>query len=396
MALEHRGRHATAEGRTHGTAVERYPTMRVLLVHNESEFFGGAETVLGYLLESMARHEAQLRVALVTESRFASIVPPQFARVAIADNRNMSISKLVAQAVAIRRWMREFPCDIVHAWAAREWLLGSLVGTFVRRPVLATLHDHPQAPFLTPLRQRLMRFNARSSLRRVVCVSEAVRSACIAAGYARSKLTVVRNGIPLVPSVVTDRRGAVRIGYLGVLTERKGVRRAFAILSKFAGHTSVPWEFYVAGAAQDAAGERMIESIRGQYAACDWWSQVKWLGWVEHTDEFLSALDLVICPSDEFDPLPTVILEAGRAGTPVLAARQGGAPEMITDGETGWLFDPREVEAASLLLARLASDRDQLAAAGRLAAEKVRHAFGVDRMRLEYEQLYRELLAHRP
>ena len=139
----------------------------------------------------------------------------------------------------------------------------------------------------------------------------------------------------------------------------------------------------------------MIASIRRDYEGYEWWSQVSWRGWVDHPDQFLSSLDLLLCPSSDFDPLPTVMLEAGRAGTPVLAARQGGAPEIVSNGESGWLFDPEDVQGASRLLEALVGDRARLQAAGRVAADRVRCGFSVERMCRDYDDLYREVTSRR-
>jgi glycosyltransferase involved in cell wall biosynthesis len=85
------------------------------------------------------------------------------------------------------------------------------------------------------------------------------------------------------------------------------------------------------------------------------------------------------------------VLEAMAAGKPVVAARSGGTPEVVVDGETGLLYRPGDVTALRETLIRLAGDpalRRQLGEAGR--ARVVEH-FGVDRMVKEYESLYLKL-----
>src|SRR5690606_9323764 len=51
------------------------------------------------------------------------------------------------------------------------------------------------------------------------------------------------------------------------------------------------------------------------------------------------------------------VLEAMASGTPVVASRVGGVPELVADGETGFLVDPGDVPALRDRLAALLSDR---------------------------------------
>ena len=74
------------------------------------------------------------------------------------------------------------------------------------------------------------------------------------------------------------------------------------------------------------------------------------------------------------DGVPTAIKEAAALGTPVVATRVVGIPELVADGETGLLVPPNDPEALSTAIARLLDDpefADRLAAAGRARAERM-------------------------
>ena len=97
------------------------------------------------------------------------------------------------------------------------------------------------------MRDEICRPGERSQ---VVCVSEAVRQACIEAGYPPAQLAVVRNGLPpLVPAGGASGMGAFRLGFLGVFAARKGLPGLFEILDKL--DTPVRWELSLAGDAQE-------------------------------------------------------------------------------------------------------------------------------------------------
>lgn len=64
--------------------------------------------------------------------------------------------------------------------------------------------------------------------------------------------------------------------------------------------------------------------------------------WVprEKMPEIYAGADVVIVPSVYLDPFPTVVLEAGAAGKPVVVTNQGGAKEAVVEGVTGFVADP--------------------------------------------------------
>jgi glycosyltransferase involved in cell wall biosynthesis len=73
------------------------------------------------------------------------------------------------------------------------------------------------------------------------------------------------------------------------------------------------------------------------------------------------------------DGLPNVLLEAMACGLPVIASNISGIPELITNGETGLLVEPRDVRELASALGRLLADsslRARLAAAGQRRVEQ--------------------------
>jgi D-inositol-3-phosphate glycosyltransferase len=93
-------------------------------------------------------------------------------------------------------------------------------------------------------------------------------------------------------------------------------------------------------------------------------------------DPWYGMADLLVCASD-IESLPRTVLEAMAWETPVLATSVFGLPELITDGETGWLCEPRDLsKLAAALDAILKTPRDthdQIAGAARALVEQ-RHS----------------------
>lgn len=96
---------------------------------------------------------------------------------------------------------------------------------------------------------------------------------------------------------------------------------------------------------------------------------------VEDTSAWYLAADVLVCASD-VESLPRTVLEAMCFEVPVLATTVFGLPDLITDGKTGWLFEPRSIAAAEAALRRVlglsAETRCAVAVAGS-AVVHVRH-----------------------
>jgi len=80
------------------------------------------------------------------------------------------------------------------------------------------------------------------------------------------------------------------------------------------------------------------------------------------------------------------------AGRPVVASAVNGIPEIVKDGETGFLVEPGDPSALAAAIRRLADDPDLRARMGEAAAKDAADRFTVNRMLDEVDALYRRLL----
>jgi alpha-maltose-1-phosphate synthase len=126
--------------------------------------------------------------------------------------------------------------------------------------------------------------------------------------------------------------------------------------------------------------------------------------WIDH---FISREDLIhlhshaavfVCPSI-YEPFGLVILEAMACVTPVVASRVGGIPEIVVDGETGYLvdYDPADLDGFTSALAdrmeALLRDTTMAARMGKAGRERVRQHFGWRAIASQTVQLYDKLLS---
>jgi len=84
---------------------------------------------------------------------------------------------------------------------------------------------------------------------------------------------------------------------------------------------------------------------------------VRFLGFVSDAPKLIKAFDIFLLPSRK-EGMPYVILEAQRAGVPVIASSVGGIPEVIHDGDNGLLCQSNNLEQFSAALIRLCKDQE--------------------------------------
>jgi starch synthase len=126
--------------------------------------------------------------------------------------------------------------------------------------------------------------------------------------------------------------------------------------------------------------------------------------WIDH---FIAREDLIhlhshasvfVCPSI-YEPFGLVILEAMACETPVVASRVGGIPEIVVEGETGYLvdFDPDDLEGFTSALAgrieKLLRDTTTATRMGKAGRERVLQHFGWPAIASQTVQLYERLLS---
>ena len=119
--------------------------------------------------------------------------------------------------------------------------------------------------------------------------------------------------------------------------------------------------------------------------------RVLFLGEVADVREVLAAADVFLFAS-LYEGLPNALLEAMAAGLPAVATAVGGIPEVVTEGETGYLVPVRRPDLLAQRMVMLAGDGELRRRLGDAARERMK-AFSMERMVASYEDLYERVLA---
>src|SRR3989344_970161 len=103
-----------------------------------------------------------------------------------------------------------------------------------------------------------------------------------------------------------------------------------------------------------------------------------------------AAADVVIVPSVYLDPFPTVVLEAGASGRPVVVTNMGGAKEAVVEGETGYVADPCSSDFAERVI-ELLRNPEQARAIGEKARGHIAQNFSLKRQMQVLSSWYNQL-----
>jgi glycosyltransferase involved in cell wall biosynthesis len=124
------------------------------------------------------------------------------------------------------------------------------------------------------------------------------------------------------------KKGNIRFGYIGALVQAKGVEVLLQTFSDLSAFDNINLA---------VAGSGSVDYVRGlkKYEG----KNISFVGYIS-PDKFFENIDVLIVPSLWNDTLPTVVFESLVNGIPVIGSSRGGIPEMISEGNNGFLFNP--------------------------------------------------------
>jgi len=136
-----------------------------------------------------------------------------------------------------------------------------------------------------------------------------------------------------------------------------------------------------------------LENLKRHARACKMDSRVVFHGFLADPRPVISNSHAILSCS-RFDAFPRNIVEAAAMGRPAVAFPVGGVPEMVRDGETGWVTRDSSVEALAAAISEAASDPQEAAKRGANARALVEKEFSIERTCLEYGRVYEGIGRH--
>ena len=219
-------------------------------------------------------------------------------------------------------------------------------------------------------------------------------------GYDRRKFRLIHNGIDLEPFHSRDESEREKI------RERYGLPYDEQVITCIANLRPPKGHEYLIRALRELEEEGMgfvallvgdgplREELEGLVRELGLEDKVRFLGFRDREEipEILVVTDVFVLPS-LVEGLPTAVIEAMAAGCPVVATAVAGTPEVVVDGETGFLVPPQDPEALARKMKLLLQDQPLRAKMCLAGTKRVREHFSLEKMVREHEALYRELIS---
>ncbi len=362
--------------------------LRVLFVNYGEDLVSGQERVLLDIATRLdpARFESLVwcnspRLVEACRALGVEALCGQFDHFLDFSSPPFSLRRYAAQIREGVRLVRTHAINVIHANGAApaQWMVPAAF--LSRRPLVAHIHTR----YLRRSRYVLL-LHATDAL---VGVSGVVTRPFLEDGMPEDRAHVIYNGFDearLRPSPTNLRadlgiaRDAFVICTVGALIDLKGhdlLISAFAQLPK----TS---HLLIAGSGPDEA------ALRSQARQLGLAERVHFLGQVDDVMSVFQAADVFALASRK-EGFPLVLLEAGFAGLPCVAATVGGVPEAIPDGQGAILVPPLDPDALAAALQRFESDPAERRRAGEAARRRVLDIGSATRMATQFGALYERL-----
>ena len=295
------------------------------------------------------------------------------------------------------QYLKAIGADLVHTQLEFANILGSISSKYLHLPSVCTIHVMPSQDVKTKskLHQRLEWLALKYFCDRVISVSEQARLYHIEiSGASPDQVSTIHNGIDIAGFLNLDYdleriKARTELGIpsdanvlttVAVLRPQKGIQYMIQALPGIL--ASNPNTYYLV-VGDGSHREPLMEEVNRATVS----NRVIFTGMRKDIARLLAASDVFVLPTLT-EALPTVLAEAMAAKLPIVASRVGGIPEMVTDGENGYLVEAGDLDGLATACIHLLNHSEQRVAMGMEGWQLVNQKFNIERQVDKLEELY--------
>ncbi|TEU00909.1 MAG: glycosyltransferase [Candidatus Stahlbacteria bacterium] len=285
-------------------------------------------------------------------------------------------------------YLLRFPPDIIIAFLYRVYLPTRILSWILGLPNISSVRDVQE--WMNPLQRFLDRITAPLSLVIYAC-SEAVSEFLIKrVGISEKNIVTILNGIDVNEYKINVNRSKklrdlglevdkMVVGTVSRLHEpKKGIKYLLEAVSQL--QKEIDFHLLLVGGGKD---EMILRDMSKKMKV-----NATFLGNRADVPELLQIMDVFVL-SSLYEGLPVSLLEAMASGLPVVVTRVGGMPEVVVDGKTGFIVEPRRADQLSLKIKELLLNNEKRIKFGNEASLRVKENFSLDRTVSEIEKLWK-------
>jgi len=291
--------------------------------------------------------------------------------------------------------IRRFKPHIIHTHTSKAGVLGRIASILSLHPSIRihTYHGHLlNGYFGKPQRRIMIAIERFLSLftHEILAVGAKVREDLLKEKIGKEyKFQVMPPGLEigkLTARGLAQRKlglpsSVLQCGFVGRVTEIKRPDRFLDVVAEIK-RRKIEMNFFIAGDGDllNYCRERISQESL----------PVSLLGWQSDMETVLSAADFFILTSDN-EGTPLSLIQAGMAGLPVIATNVGSVSEVLMGGESGILVEA-DVNQIVNAIEKLVSSKELRESVGKKAKKFTLENFGVKRLVMDHERLYRSRL----
>jgi glycosyltransferase involved in cell wall biosynthesis len=298
----------------------------------------------------------------------------------------------------ITRLIKRYSVSTIYINSANV-ILGPILKWLTGLPLIWHLHEIVENPSI--LKYFLVRLIEKSN--QVIAVSDATRDFWMKQST-KLNIHLLHNGIPTsdfkhavslndseFPFTLKNTNNAILIAMVGRVQPWKGQAYFLNIMKSFFDEMKVSELNVYAIMVGDAypGYEYYVAELKQSIVDNELGDKVFYIGYRRDIPAILASIDLLVLPSLLPDPLPTVVLEAMASGKPVLATLQGGASEMILEGETGAFMPLDDHKKAAETLRSLLLNTEKMREMGQKGNQRVNEYFSLEAFESNWLKLFR-------
>ena len=317
------------------------------------------------------------------------------------------IADLIAFAKVYSIIRREKP-HIVHTHTAKAGTIGRIAAVLAGVPVkVHTFHGHvfygyfnkPATAYFLWIERMLARFTDRivaisprqkDDLLNKYRIGTEEKYRVVNLGLDLERFKDIERKSGLFRSRLNFRKDDILVGMISRLVPIKDHRMFIRATKRLKKHLDSGLfnkvKFVIVGDGPEK------EALRAYAESCGVGTSVVFTGWVRDIDEIYADMDIVALTSRN-EGTPVSLIEAFASGKPVVATDVGGVRDVV--GEIGIVVDKNEDVAFAQYLSELIKSPERRWAIGQNGRESVMERFSKDRLIVDTEKLYEDLLTEK-
>ena len=363
--------------------------MKVLFVITRADTVGGAQVHVKDLSKFLLAKGHSILVVTGSKGYYNSVLEKNGIPFITCETLHKSIRPIqdCLTLSFLTRIIKQFQPDLVSAHSSKSGILGRLACQTVNTPCIFTVHGWAFTEGVPQPSRAIYQISEKLSeplANKIVCVSNHDRLLGIKSGMNPNRLLTIHNGMPDIPEEfranIANASKLVSVVMVARFDKQKDHRTLVEAVRNL---PKVKLKLIGDGPTLSSI-QRLVEER-------EMTNRVKFLGYCDNVAEQLANSQIFVLISN-WEGFPRTIIEAMRAGLPVVASNVGGVGEAVVDGVTGYCVPCGDGNTLQNRLSHLADNSELRQKMGNAGRQKYESEFTFERMFDKTYKLYEQVV----